>query len=55
MTRISGFIYKDCGQPFVMDKGEIEFFESNRLEQPKRCLECRKKRREVRKLYEYRK
>lgn len=46
MTRISGFVCKDCGEPFSMDKSEIEFYEDKRLEQPKRCPGCRKKRRE---------
>jgi predicted RNA-binding Zn-ribbon protein involved in translation (DUF1610 family) len=48
MTRISGFICKDCGEPFSMDKSEIEFYENKGWEQPKRCKECRKKRREYR-------
>lgn len=49
MTRISGYVCKDCGQPFAMDKSEIEFYERNGLEQPKRCPECRKKRKEANK------
>jgi DNA replicative helicase MCM subunit Mcm2 (Cdc46/Mcm family) len=48
MTRVSGFVCKDCGEPFSMDKKEIEFYENNGWEQPKRCRECRKKRREYR-------
>lgn len=47
MTRISGFVCKDCGEPFSMEKKEIEFYENKDWEQPKRCKECRKKRREV--------
>lgn len=46
MTRISGYVCKDCGQSFAMEKSEIEFFERHGLEQPKRCPECRKKRKE---------
>ena len=48
MTRVSGFVCKDCGEPFSMEKSEIEFYESKGLQQPKRCPECRKKRREYR-------
>jgi DNA replicative helicase MCM subunit Mcm2 (Cdc46/Mcm family) len=48
MTRVSGFVCKDCGEPFSMDKSEIEFYENKGWEQPKRCRECRKKRREAR-------
>jgi hypothetical protein len=49
MTRVSGYICKDCGEPFSMEKKEIEFYENKGWEQPKRCLGCRKKRREARK------
>jgi len=43
MTRVS----KDCGEPFVMEKKEIEWYENKKgFEQPKRCLKCRKKRRD---------
>lgn len=48
MTRVSGFVCKDCGKPFSMEKSEIEFYENKGLEQPKRCPECRKKRRSSR-------
>lgn len=48
MTRISGCICKDCGEPFSMEKSEIEFYENKDWEQPKRCQACRKKRREYR-------
>ena len=47
MTRVSGFVCKDCGEPFVMEKKEIEWYENKKgFEQPKRCLKCRKKRRD---------
>jgi hypothetical protein len=49
MTRVSGYICKDCGEPFSMEKKEIEFYENKDWEQPKRCQGCRKKRREARK------
>jgi DNA replicative helicase MCM subunit Mcm2 (Cdc46/Mcm family) len=49
MTRVSGFVCKDCGEPFSMGKSEIEFYENKGFEQPKRCKECRRKRREARK------
>jgi hypothetical protein len=45
MTRVSGFICKDCGEPFSMEKSEIEFYENKGLQQPKRCPVCRRKRR----------
>jgi DNA replicative helicase MCM subunit Mcm2 (Cdc46/Mcm family) len=48
MTRVSGFVCKDCGEPFSMDKKEIEFYENKGLEQPKRCPGCREKRRNAR-------
>jgi DNA-directed RNA polymerase subunit RPC12/RpoP len=48
MTRVSGYICKDCGEPFSMEKKEIEFYENKGWEQPKRCPGCRKKRREYR-------
>lgn len=34
----------DCGQPFVFSAGEKVFFWSKGLSQPKRCPECRQKR-----------
>jgi hypothetical protein len=47
MTRVSGFVCIDCREPFVMEKKEIEWYENKEgFEQPKRCRECRKKRRE---------
>lgn len=48
MTRISGIVCKDCGEPFSMNKKEIEYYENKGWEQPKRCSECRKKKREKR-------
>lgn len=51
MTRVSGFICKDCGEPFSMNKSEIEFYERKGFQQPKRCPECRKKRREAKSIW----
>lgn len=48
MTRVSGCICKDCGEPFAMQSIEIEYYENKGWEQPKRCAECRKKKRENR-------
>lgn len=36
---------KDCGCEFVWERGEQEFFFSKGLAAPKRCPECREKRR----------
>lgn len=36
-----------CGQPFTFSAGERKFFEQKGFQQPKRCPDCRaKKRRE---------
>lgn len=35
-----------CGKAFVLSDSEIKFFESQNLELPKRCEECRKAQRE---------
>lgn len=34
----------DCGQEFTFTAGEQEFFESKNLSAPKRCADCRKKK-----------
>ena len=34
---------KQCGEPFTLTDGEIEFFSSRGLHLPKRCKKCRKK------------
>ena len=39
-------ICKDCGKPFIFSKGEQLFFNSKQLSEPKRCIICRKKRRD---------
>jgi len=36
----------DCGKSFIFSSGEQAYFQSKNLSQPKRCPECRKKRRE---------
>ncbi len=35
---------KDCGNEFFMDYSEVHFFEKKGLNLPKRCKECRAKR-----------
>jgi DNA-directed RNA polymerase subunit RPC12/RpoP len=41
-------ICKICGKQFETTEGEIQFYKDRSLEPPKRCPECRaKKRREV--------
>lgn len=35
---------KTCGKPFKLYPREIAFFEKHKLELPKRCKECREKR-----------
>lgn len=35
---------KTCGKSFKLYPREIAFFEKNKLELPKRCKECREKR-----------
>ena len=37
---------KGCGKEFELSSGEIEFFNSRGLSQPKRCKKCRAKKRE---------
>ena len=38
-------ICKDCGREFVISDSEEKFFKDKNLELPKRCSECRKKKR----------
>jgi len=38
------YICKDCGNMFDISKGEEEFFRSKGLELPKRCKDCRDKK-----------
>lgn len=40
---------RDCGKPFEITKAERIFFESHNMALPKRCLACRKARKEARK------
>ncbi|MBT9140272.1 MAG: hypothetical protein DDT30_00848 [Dehalococcoidia bacterium] len=35
----------DCGKPFIFSAGERAFFWSKGLTQPRRCKECRERRR----------
>jgi hypothetical protein len=37
----------DCGQPFIFSAGERAFFWSKGLSTPKRCPQCRQKRRDT--------
>jgi len=37
-------ICKDCGEEFEFSIAEQEFFKLRDFEDPKRCLECRRKR-----------
>lgn len=37
-------VCKDCGKEFEIEDGEIEFYESKGLSLPKRCADCREKR-----------
>ena len=46
---VYGHVCKDCGQPFTIDKGEAEWYESKGFPLPKRCKECLKKRKEGKK------
>lgn len=40
-------IESDCGKQFLLTEGEERFFTDKGLFVPKRCPECRKKRREA--------
>lgn len=43
-------ICKDCGEEFVFTVGEQEFYRDKGLDnEPKRCLSCRRKRRQAKK------
>lgn len=35
---------KDCGKQFFMRRGEVSFYERKELHVPKRCMDCRDKR-----------
>ncbi len=37
--------YCDCENPFIFSAGEMAFFWSKGLSEPKRCKECRERRR----------
>lgn len=36
----------DCGAGFILTVGERQFYFDRKLNLPKRCLECRRKRRQ---------
>lgn len=35
----------DCGQEFIFTEGEQEYYKTHKLYPPKRCKECRDKKR----------
>lgn len=37
-------ICKECGTVFGLDKGEVRYYEQNKLHLPTRCKPCREKR-----------
>lgn len=37
-------ICKDCGKPFIMEYGEVQFYKNKGLHVPRRCKACRDKR-----------
>lgn len=41
-------VCKDCGQKFVISKGEFDYYVERQLEQPKRCRSCRNYRKMLR-------
>lgn len=49
---MSSIICKDCGKEFELSPNEQAFFLSKNLQLPKRCKECRRKRKEQRSLEE---
>ena len=38
---------KDCNKPFTLTEEHLQWYKDKGLEPPKRCAECRKKRREA--------
>lgn len=38
----------DCGQPFIFTASEQDFYASKNLSQPKRCKDCRQKKKAAR-------
>jgi DNA-directed RNA polymerase subunit RPC12/RpoP len=41
------FTCKDCGQQFIWERGEQEFFNSKSLSPPLRCRPCRRRRKDT--------
>lgn len=37
---------KECHEPFILTESDKQFFEGNGLSLPKRCYDCRQKRRD---------
>ena len=40
---------QDCGEEFILNEGEQEFYNKKGLVEPKRCKSCREKRKNNRK------
>ena len=38
---------KDCGHDFLLTKKNIEWYDENGFDHPKRCMACRKKRKDA--------
>lgn len=39
---------KDCGNPFVWTEGEQDFYKQKGFQQPLRCTDCRRAKKEQR-------
>lgn len=46
---------KDCGKQFEISPNEQKYYKFNNLELPKRCSECRKKRKKAKQAEEHKK
>ncbi|HEY5588426.1 MAG TPA: zinc-ribbon domain-containing protein [Candidatus Paceibacterota bacterium] len=46
-------ICQDCGEEFVFTISEQEFFESKMFQNPKRCPDCRRARKQEKESREY--
>lgn len=44
---IYGHICKECGNPFTMEEEEVKWYRAKGFPLPKRCRECRKKKKEA--------
>jgi hypothetical protein len=41
------FLCRDCGEEFYLTAGQRGFFEAKRLSIPSRCVDCRRRRKEL--------